>query len=130
MSGGAQRSRRRRPGQNGAGGGCPAGTPSATRTNPSRHTVEVVGNVLSSPEWREYFKADQSELGDELLPVLLTVGAVLSLAGLVLITWIAGWDNVWRTLLDADWVFALAAPVAVAVSHLGYTLAYRKVAQA
>ncbi len=87
-------------------------------------------NALSSPEWREYFKADQSELGDQLLPVLLTVGAILSLAGLVLITWIAGWDNVWRTLLAADWVFALVAPVAVAVSHLGYTLAYRKVAQA
>jgi uncharacterized membrane protein YbhN (UPF0104 family) len=85
--------------------------------------------VLSS-EWREYFQADQSELGDRLLPVLLTVGAVLSLAGLTLITWIAGWHNVWKTLLHADWVFVLVAPVAVAISHLGYTLAYQKVAQA
>jgi uncharacterized membrane protein YbhN (UPF0104 family) len=89
-----------------------------------------VVNVLGSSEWREYFQADQSELGDRLLPVLLTVGAVLSLAGLALILWIAGWGNVWKTLRNADWVFALAAPVAVAVSHLGYTLAYRKVAQA
>ena len=86
-------------------------------------------NVLSLPEWREYFQADQSELGDRLLPVLLSVGALLSVAGLALITWIAGWDNVWKTLLDADWVFALVAPVAVAISHLGYTLAYRQVAQ-
>jgi uncharacterized membrane protein YbhN (UPF0104 family) len=91
--------------------------------------LEAVGNVLSTPEWREYFQADQSELGDRLLPVLLTVGAVLSLAGLALITWIAGWPNVWKTLLHADWVFALVAPVAVAVSHLGYTVAYREVAR-
>lgn len=80
-------------------------------------------------DWREYFRADQSELGDRLLPVLLTVGALLSLAGLALVTWIAGWDKVWKTLLHADWVYIIYVPIAVAVSHLGYTLAYRAVAR-
>jgi uncharacterized membrane protein YbhN (UPF0104 family) len=52
----------------------------------------------------------------------------LSVGALVGITIDVGWRPLWAVLQHADWVFALFVPVAVAVSYLGYTLAYREVA--
>ena len=75
-----------------------------------------------------YFRADEREPGPGFLSVLLSVGSVLSLGALVGITVDVGWRPLWGVLQHADWVFALFVPVAVAVSYLGYTLAYREVA--
>jgi uncharacterized membrane protein YbhN (UPF0104 family) len=75
-----------------------------------------------------YFRADEPEPGMGFLTVLLSVGAALSVGALVGITIDVGWRPLWAVLQHADWVFALYVPVAVAVSYLGYTLAYREVA--
>jgi hypothetical protein len=75
-----------------------------------------------------YFRADTDELGDRPLAAFLALGGFLSLAALVGITIDVGWHGLEQALLHADWVFVLIVPVAVAVSHLGYTIAYREVA--
>ena len=77
-----------------------------------------------------YFRSDDREPGTGLPRVLVSVGAVLSVGALVGITVDVGWHALWRVLEHADWTFALYIPVAVAVSYLGYTLAYREVANA
>jgi uncharacterized membrane protein YbhN (UPF0104 family) len=76
----------------------------------------------------QYFHSDDKEPGTGFLRVLLSVGLVLSVGALVGITIDVGWRSLWRVLQHADWVFALYVPVAVSVSYLGYTLAYREVA--
>lgn len=85
--------------------------------------------MLRLRDVRSYFEADESELGERLLGVLLSVGAILSVAGLAAITWVAGWHDVWTSLVHAQWPFLLIAPVPLVISHLGYMLAYREVAK-
>jgi uncharacterized membrane protein YbhN (UPF0104 family) len=75
-----------------------------------------------------YVRADEPEPGMGFLAVLLSVGAILSVGALVGITIDVGWPPLWAVLQHADWVFAVFVPVAVAVSYLGYTLAYREAA--
>lgn len=75
-----------------------------------------------------YFRADEREPGPGFLRILLSVGGVLSVGALVGITVDVGWQPLWAVLQHADWVFAIFVPVAVAVSYLGYTVAYRQVA--
>jgi hypothetical protein len=77
-----------------------------------------------------YFHSDDREPGTGFLSVLVIVGTILSAGALVGITIYVGWSALWRVLQNADWVFALYVPVAVVVSYLGYTLAYREVANA
>jgi uncharacterized membrane protein YbhN (UPF0104 family) len=76
----------------------------------------------------QYFRSEDSEPGTGFLRVLVSVGAILSLGALVGIAFYVGWSALWQVLEHSDWVFALYVPVAVAVSYLGYTLAYREVA--
>jgi uncharacterized membrane protein YbhN (UPF0104 family) len=79
----------------------------------------------------QYFGSEEDkEPGLGFLTVLLSVGAVLSVGALVGIAVDVGWPALWHVLERADWVFALWIPVAVAVSYLGYTFAYREVANA
>ena len=59
----------------------------------------------------------------------LVAGAAISGLALVAVTWMAGWDHVWRGLLDADWPWLVVAPIGVLLSHLGYALTYREVAR-
>ena len=54
--------------------------------------------------------------------------AAVSMVALLGVTWAAGWPRVWQGVLHADWVWLVAAPVSVLVSHLGYCLPYRQVA--
>jgi uncharacterized membrane protein YbhN (UPF0104 family) len=61
---------------------------------------------------------------------MVSVGLVLSVGALAAITVDVGWHSLWHVLVHADWTFALYIPVAVAVSYLGYTIAYREVANA
>jgi uncharacterized membrane protein YbhN (UPF0104 family) len=61
---------------------------------------------------------------------MVSVGLVLSVGALAVITVDVGWHSLWRVLVHADWTFALYIPVAVAASYLGYTIAYREVANA
>jgi uncharacterized membrane protein YbhN (UPF0104 family) len=75
-----------------------------------------------------YFRADDKEPGTGFVSVLLSVGAVLSVGALVGITIDVGWHSLWGVLEKADWIFSLYVPVAVVVSYLGYSLAYREVA--
>jgi uncharacterized membrane protein YbhN (UPF0104 family) len=77
-----------------------------------------------------YFHSDETEPGTAVLSALVSVGLVLSVGALAAITVDVGWHSLWRVLQNADWTFALYIPVAVAVSYLGYTLAYREVANA
>ena len=60
----------------------------------------------------------------------LVAGAAISWAALVGVTWAAGWDQVWRGLLDANWQWIVVAPIAVLFSHLGYALTYREISVA
>jgi uncharacterized membrane protein YbhN (UPF0104 family) len=76
----------------------------------------------------QYFHSEDKEPGIGFLRVLLSVGAVLSVGALLAITVHVGWHKLWGVLQNADWTFAVSIPVAVAVSYLGYTLAYREVA--
>src|SRR5665213_2465434 len=76
----------------------------------------------------QYFRSEDKEPGTGFLTVLLSVGAILSVGALVAITVDVGWHALWRVLENADWTFSLYIPVAVAVSYLGYALAYREVA--
>ena len=62
-------------------------------------------------------------------PPPLVAGAAISGLALVAVTWMAGWDHVWRGLLDADWPWLVVAPIGVLLSHLGYALTYREVAR-
>jgi uncharacterized membrane protein YbhN (UPF0104 family) len=88
-----------------------------------------VSALLSSEEWRGYFRGSGRDLGDRFLPALLSIGAVLSLAGLAGVVWAAGLHKVWHAFVRADWSFIVIAPIGIVISHLGYTLAYREVAQ-
>lgn len=76
-----------------------------------------------------YFRSNEWKPGTGFLALLLTVGCVLSVAALVGITLDVGWGQLWRLLEHADWVFVLFVPVAVAVSHFGYTLSYLEIAR-
>src|ERR1700722_5461604 len=76
-----------------------------------------------------YLHSDGQKPGTRFLPAFLSVGCVLSIAAVVGIVIDAGWRNLWQTLDHADWVFALFVPVAVAVSHIGYTLTYWEIAR-
>lgn len=78
---------------------------------------------------RRYWHASARQPGTRFLAILLSVGAVLSVAALAGITLDVGGRRLWHVLQHADWVFALFVPLAVVVSHLGYTLAYREVAR-
>ncbi|MGC2484715.1 MAG: lysylphosphatidylglycerol synthase transmembrane domain-containing protein [Acidimicrobiales bacterium] len=77
-----------------------------------------------------YFSSDDKEPGLAVLSAMVSVGLVLSVGALAAITVDVGWHSLWRVLENADWTFALYIPVAVAVSYLGYTIAYREVANA
>jgi uncharacterized membrane protein YbhN (UPF0104 family) len=91
----------------------------------------VVGPVKDNPVTnavRRYFHSDDKEPGTAVLSALVSVGAVLSVSALVAITVHVGWPALWHVFENADWIFALYIPVAVAVSYVGYTLAYREVA--
>jgi len=83
-----------------------------------------VSNYLSG-----YLGGEVRKLGSRSLTVYLVVGSVLSVAALAGITADVGWVGVRHAAVHADWVFVLMVPVAVAVSHLGYTLAYWQVAR-
>jgi uncharacterized membrane protein YbhN (UPF0104 family) len=75
-----------------------------------------------------YFSSDEKEPGWAVLSAMVSVGLVLSVGALAAITVDVGWHALWRVLENADWTFALYIPVAVAVSYLGYSIAYREVA--
>jgi uncharacterized membrane protein YbhN (UPF0104 family) len=92
------------------------------------HHVEAVEDSPVKRVLGQYFHSEDKEPGTGFLKVLLSVGAVLSVGALVAITVDVGWHALWRVLENADWVFSLYIPVAVVVSYLGYTLAYREVA--
>ena len=51
------------------------------------------------------------------------------MAALLGVTWAAGWPGIWQGLLHAHWLWLVAAPVGILVSHLGYSLPYRQVAR-
>ena len=75
-----------------------------------------------------YFSSDDKEPGLAVLSAMVSVGLILSVGALAAITIDVGWPSLWRVLESADWTFALYIPVAVAVSYLGYAVAYREVA--
>jgi uncharacterized membrane protein YbhN (UPF0104 family) len=77
-----------------------------------------------------YFSSDDKVPGLAVLSAMVSVGLVLSVGALAAITVDVGWHALWRVLENADWTFALYIPVAVAVSYLGYSIAYREVANA
>jgi uncharacterized membrane protein YbhN (UPF0104 family) len=63
------------------------------------------------------------------LALLIAVGAVLAVGTSVAVAWAAGFDEVWRRLLE---VRPLWIPIALGgqvVAYLGYMLAYREVAR-
>ena len=93
--------------------------------------------MLTSPEvgvsqlsrWDTWFRADRRRLGRRYVSATLTLGAAISFAALLAIAWAAGWTQVWQGAVHADWVWLIVAPVAVLLSHLGYSLTYREVAR-
>ena len=76
-----------------------------------------------------YFHSAGEKPGTGFLALLICVGCILSLAALVGITVDVGWRQLWQSVDHADWVFALFVPVAVVISHVGYTLTYWEVAR-
>lgn len=93
--------------------------------------------MLTSPEvgvsqlsrWDTWFRGDRRRLGRRYVSATLTLGAAISFAALLAIVWAAGWTQVWQGAVHADWVWLIVAPVAVLLSHLGYSLTYREVAR-
>jgi len=57
------------------------------------------------------------------------LGAALAGGALAGVGWAAGYGRVWQLVDDANWVWLPVAVGCVFVSHVGYTLAYREVAQ-
>lgn len=74
-----------------------------------------------------YFHSEAKTPDTRFLSLLVSVGAVLSAAALAGIVFDVGRDRIWSTLIHADWTYVIFVPLAVVVSHLGYTLAYREV---
>ncbi len=74
-----------------------------------------------------YFRPDQRHPATRFMGVLLTVGSVLSIGTLIGIVVEVGWHHLWLAFTHAQWVYMIMVPVAVAVSHLGYTVAYQEV---
>src|SRR5438270_2377961 len=63
------------------------------------------------------------------LAASLALGALLAVAGSVLVAFLAGRSHVRAGLAHADWVWLVAAPVSVLASHAGYVLSYRAVSR-
>jgi uncharacterized membrane protein YbhN (UPF0104 family) len=74
-------------------------------------------------------KSDPRPVGRLQLALLLALGAALTVAALVGVTLAAGWHSVLHGLFHPRWSWIVVAPAGVAVSHVGYTLAYREVAR-
>jgi hypothetical protein len=79
--------------------------------------------------WRRYFRADPDDVGFGFVAILVWGGAVLSVAGLIVVVVLAGWHPVQGYFRGAHWAFLGMAPLGVLVSHAGYALAYREVAR-
>ncbi len=78
--------------------------------------------------WEGWLRTDHRHLGGWYVSGTLIASAAVWLLALLGITWAAGWVKVWDDLLQADWPWLAVAPVAVLVSHLGYSLPYREIA--
>jgi uncharacterized membrane protein YbhN (UPF0104 family) len=61
--------------------------------------------------------------------VLLLTGAVLFAAAVFGVMWAAGFGSVRAAFLHARWRWLVFVPIGVAISHLGYLLAYREITQ-
>jgi uncharacterized membrane protein YbhN (UPF0104 family) len=59
----------------------------------------------------------------------LILGAVLALGGSALVIILAGHSQVRTGLAHADWIWLVAGPFCVLVSHAGYVVSYRAVAR-
>jgi uncharacterized membrane protein YbhN (UPF0104 family) len=79
--------------------------------------------------WETWLRTDHHRLSGWYISGTLTVSAAASFAALLGVTWVAGWSNLWHGLLQPDWPWLMVAPVAVIVSHLGYSLPYREMAR-
>ncbi len=86
-------------------------------------------SVSQLSRWDAWLRADHRHLGRRYVSATLILGAAVSFAALIAIAWAAGWTQVWQGIVHADWVWLLVAPVAVLLSHLGYSLTYREVAR-
>ncbi len=76
-----------------------------------------------------WLRSDFRHFGRAYVSATLVAGAAVSWAALIAVTWEAGWPDVWRGLLDANWPWLAVAPIGVLLSHLGYALTYRQVAR-
>lgn len=76
-----------------------------------------------------YLWAERPDKGNRYVGLALAVGGCLSVAALTGIAVDAGWHRLWAALTGAKWLYLLMVPVAVAVSHVGYTVAFRQVAR-
>jgi glycosyltransferase 2 family protein len=85
--------------------------------------------VATQPGLESWLRADLRHFGRGYVSATLVAGAAISGGALVAVTWMAGWDRVWRGLLGADWIWLVVAPIGVLLSHLGYALTYREVAR-
>jgi hypothetical protein len=88
--------------------------------------VPPAGEDISKEIW---LRSDFRHLGRAYVSATLVAGAAVSWAALFAITWEAGWHQVWQGLLDANWPWLVVAPIGVLLSHLGYSLTYRRVAR-
>ena len=78
---------------------------------------------------RRYFRCDERESRAAFVALLLSVGCSLSAAALLGISLVVGVGPLWHAFRDADWLFLIFVPAAVAISHIGYALAYWEVAR-
>lgn len=77
----------------------------------------------------KYVRADPQEMSAHQISVFIFTGALLALGGLAALAWLAGPGGCWQYLRHARWAWMGLAPVALIVSHVGYTAAYREVAR-
>lgn len=80
--------------------------------------------------WEVYASSDGRQLTRGHILSLLAVGTVLAAGALLGIVVAVGEPAVARAWGHARWGWLVLAPIAVAVSHLGYSVAYREVADA
>jgi uncharacterized membrane protein YbhN (UPF0104 family) len=78
---------------------------------------------------REYLDADHRRLSPRGMVTFVLTGAVLAAAGLLGVMSVVGFGKVWHELRQIAWIWLAVAAGASIVSHVGYLLAYREVAQ-
>jgi uncharacterized membrane protein YbhN (UPF0104 family) len=64
------------------------------------------------------------------LLALVLAAAMLSVGALAGVAWVAGYRQVWRTLIYPHWYWLPIAVAGEALAYLGYTIAYRELTRA